>query len=240
MHRTMGSVAIAKGLVIAVDFSGLVHCLDAKTGKRHWSHDAGAAIWTSPLIADDKVYVADEDGNVLVFQFGTDSKHAEPIATVPHSEPIYASPVYADGTLYVAKRNALFAVDAAEARRWHERAGDWPMPILFNEDDHYDFDTLTNNFRAAIDEYASWGYFDYRMKGESFDDGYQSVPVNWRTQQPAEAGILQAAQRGHGRASLTSLAGDCLLNHSPRNSTRARRSCSRRSLMRSTVTSAGG
>lgn len=23
------------------------------------------------------------------------------------------------------------------------------------------------------------GYFDYRMKGEGFDDGYQSVPVNW-------------------------------------------------------------
>ena len=27
---------------------------------------------------------------------------------------------------------------------------------------------------------ASWGFFfDYRMKGEGFDDGYQSVPVNW-------------------------------------------------------------
>ena len=33
---------------------------------------------------------------------------------------------------------------------------------------------------AALGEHASWGYFDYRMKGESFDDGYQSVPVNWR------------------------------------------------------------
>jgi hypothetical protein len=54
-----------------------------------------------------------------------------------------------------------------------------PMPILFNEDDHFDFDKPTNNFRAAVDEYASWGYFDYRMNGESFDDGYQSVPVNW-------------------------------------------------------------
>ena len=28
-------------------------------------------------------------------------------------------------------------------------------------------------------EYASWGYFDFRMKGEGFDEGYQSVPVNW-------------------------------------------------------------
>jgi hypothetical protein len=54
-----------------------------------------------------------------------------------------------------------------------------PMPILFNEDDHFDFDKPTNNFTAAVAEYASWGYFDFRMSGEGFDEGYQSVPVNW-------------------------------------------------------------
>ena len=56
-----------------------------------------------------------------------------------------------------------------------------PMPILFNEDDHFDFDKPENNFAAAVGEYASWGYFDFRMKGEGFDEGYQSVPVNWKT-----------------------------------------------------------
>jgi hypothetical protein len=55
-----------------------------------------------------------------------------------------------------------------------------PMPILFNEDDHYDFDRPESNFTAAVGEFASWGYFDYRMKGEGFDEGYQSVPVNWK------------------------------------------------------------
>src|SRR5262249_12704712 len=25
----------------------------------------------------------------------------------------------------------------------------------------------------------SWGYFDYRMQGEGYDDGFQSAPVNW-------------------------------------------------------------
>jgi hypothetical protein len=54
-----------------------------------------------------------------------------------------------------------------------------PKPILFNEDDHFDFDRPTNNFVAAISEHASWGFFDYRMKGEGYNDGYQSVPVNW-------------------------------------------------------------
>jgi hypothetical protein len=56
---------------------------------------------------------------------------------------------------------------------------DAPKPILFNEDDHFDFDRPVNNFTAAVSEHASWGYFDFRMKGEGFDEGYQSVPANW-------------------------------------------------------------
>lgn len=54
-----------------------------------------------------------------------------------------------------------------------------PMPIVFNEDDHFDFEMEINNFKVATMAYASWGYFDFRMKGEGFDEGYQSVPVNW-------------------------------------------------------------
>jgi hypothetical protein len=53
------------------------------------------------------------------------------------------------------------------------------MPVIFNEDDHFDFDKPVNNFTNATKAYASWGYFDFRMKDEGFDEGYQSVPVNW-------------------------------------------------------------
>lgn len=73
-----------------------------------------------------------------------------------------------------------------------------PMPILFNEDDHFDFDKPDNNFIAAIDEYASWGYFDYRMKDEGFDDGYQSVPVNWGISSDRKRGFFGLAKRISG------------------------------------------
>jgi hypothetical protein len=66
-----------------------------------------------------------------------------------------------------------------------------PMPILFNEDDHFDFGKPENNFTSAISEYASWGYFDFRMKGETFDDGYQSVPVNWSISSPRKRGFFK-------------------------------------------------
>ena len=68
---------------------------------------------------------------------------------------------------------------AAMVRRIREVPGYRPMPILFNEDDHYEFHSAVNDFTAALGEHASWGYFDYRRQGEGFDEGYQSVPVNW-------------------------------------------------------------
>ena len=51
------------------------------------------------------------------------------------------------------------------------------MPILFNEDDHYDFDREENNFAAAVTRRASWGYLD--IGENNYCDGYQSPPVNW-------------------------------------------------------------
>lgn len=54
-----------------------------------------------------------------------------------------------------------------------------PMPIVFNEDDHYDFDQPMNNMVAAFESHASWGYFDFRRDGEAFENGFQSVPVDW-------------------------------------------------------------
>jgi hypothetical protein len=68
---------------------------------------------------------------------------------------------------------------AGMVRRTRQLPGYFPKPILFNEDDHFGFDQPRNNFTAAVGEYASWGYFDFRMKGEGFHEGYQSVPVDW-------------------------------------------------------------
>lgn len=66
---------------------------------------------------------------------------------------------------------------AEMVRRTREVPDYRPMPILVNEDDHFDFDKPANNFLAALAEYCSWGYFD---PGEgNYADGYQSVPVNW-------------------------------------------------------------
>lgn len=54
------------------------------------------------------------------------------------------------------------------------------MPIINNEDDHFDFEKDTNNFGVSIKNYVSWGYFDFRFPKETdYREGYQSVPVDW-------------------------------------------------------------
>jgi hypothetical protein len=72
----------------------------------------------------------------------------------------------------------------------HARAvpGYHPMPILFNEDDHFDFDRPSNNMVAAIGEYCSWGYYD---PGENdYQEGYQSPPVRWDLNTPRKKGFF--------------------------------------------------
>jgi hypothetical protein len=66
---------------------------------------------------------------------------------------------------------------AGMVRETRQVPGYRPMPILFNEDDHFDFEKPANNMLAAIGEYCSWGYFDPGRN--DYGDGYQSPPVNW-------------------------------------------------------------
>jgi hypothetical protein len=72
------------------------------------------------------------------------------------------------------------------------------QPVLFNEDDHFDFDKPQNNFLSAVNEYAGWGYFDFRKKDEGFDDGYQSVPVNWGINSARKKGFFELLKKMTG------------------------------------------
>ena len=107
MHRCLGMPAIRDGLLVIGDHAGLVHCLDARTGKPHWTHDMLAAVWGSPLIADGKVYLGDEDGDLAVFALGPQKKL---LAENNMGSSVYSAPVAAGGALYIGTRNYLFAI----------------------------------------------------------------------------------------------------------------------------------
>jgi len=106
-NRTISTVAIHDGLLYAADLSGFLYCLDVATGKLHWKYDAFAAIWSSPFVADGKVYLTDEDGDVAILAAGPKMKL---IREINMGNAVYTTPIAKDGVLYVASRTKLFAL----------------------------------------------------------------------------------------------------------------------------------
>ncbi len=111
MHRSVGTVVIKDNLLYIADFSGLFHCLDAKTGKVHWTEDMLSAAWGSGLIVEDKVYIGDEDGFVRVFRHAADK---ELLSEINMGNSVYSTPVVANNILYIANKSHLFAIEHDE------------------------------------------------------------------------------------------------------------------------------
>ncbi|MSU49598.1 MAG: hypothetical protein EXS37_11005 [Opitutus sp.] len=98
-----------------------------------------------------------------------------PVKVMPTVEAVRASDfVLLHGNAFpssaelVAKIRATRALDPTRV-----------IPVLVNEDDHSDIEADDGRLASCVAEHVSWGWFDWRRQGESFDEGYQSVPVNW-------------------------------------------------------------
>jgi len=107
IRRSVSTAAIANGLIFISDFSGFFHCLDAKTGQEYWVHDLTSAVWGSPLLADGKVYLGNEDGDVVILAA---SKEKKVISTINMGSAVYSTPVPAHGALFIMNRNQLYAI----------------------------------------------------------------------------------------------------------------------------------
>jgi outer membrane protein assembly factor BamB len=106
-RRTLSTVAIHDGLVYAPDLSGRIHCLDFATGKRYWEADILAAVWGSPMVADGKMFLGDEDGILSIFAA---SKELKKIGEIEFPSSIYSTPTIANGVMYVSDRSRLYAI----------------------------------------------------------------------------------------------------------------------------------
>jgi outer membrane protein assembly factor BamB len=107
IRRSISTAAIVDGIVYFPDFSGFLHAVDAKTGKPYWTHDMFAAVWGSALVADGKVYLGDEDGDITILEAG---KTLKVIGEMNMGSSVYATAVPANGALIIANRNQLFSL----------------------------------------------------------------------------------------------------------------------------------
>jgi len=107
VQRSMSTVAIDKGVLYFCDLSGMLRALDPKTGKEFWNHDVFAAVWSSPSVVDGKVFLGDEDGDLVVLAAG---HKKQKLFEGNFGSCVYTTPVAANGVLFVTSRDHLFAL----------------------------------------------------------------------------------------------------------------------------------
>ncbi len=95
------SVGTVDGKVVIGGRDKVVHCLDARNGKKLWTFSTRARVESSAALADGRVFVGSNDGRLYVLDFGTGSKVWEFDA----GAPISASPAIASGKIVVGSQD---------------------------------------------------------------------------------------------------------------------------------------
>lgn len=115
MSRSLSTIAFHNDLLFVSDVSGILHCVDRHTGRQHWGYDTLSAVYATPEVVGDHLYLGTEDGDILVFRCSADRSIAapdgEPVHTIRSDTSVNASVVAAGTTLFVTTRNQLVAIE---------------------------------------------------------------------------------------------------------------------------------
>jgi outer membrane protein assembly factor BamB len=92
-----------------VNDKGIVFCLDAKTGTEVYGQQRlkPGTYSASPVLADGKIYVTNEDGVTTVFAAGP---KFEVLAENPLNDYVLSSPAISDGRIYIRTTGHLYAI----------------------------------------------------------------------------------------------------------------------------------
>ena len=106
----MPTPLIYKGLLYILANNGLFDAYNLKTGEevyRQRLSSVGNGFSASPVAADGKIYLTNEDGDMLVVSAGPEFKQ---IAANSIGELTMATPALSDGVMYVRTARSLFAI----------------------------------------------------------------------------------------------------------------------------------
>ena len=108
----VSSPLIVDGLVYLCGESGILYCVDAKTGQEKYNERLHNQRYrASPVYADGNIYCTAHDGVVTVVKAGP---KFEKIAENKLPEEIAATPVIADGKIYLRGYQNLYAIEASK------------------------------------------------------------------------------------------------------------------------------
>jgi outer membrane protein assembly factor BamB len=98
------------GILYVLANNGVFDAYDLATGEeiyRQRLEPVGSGFSASPVAADGRIYLSNEDGDMLVVRAG---REFEILATNPMGELLMATPALSDGVLYVRSAQSLFAI----------------------------------------------------------------------------------------------------------------------------------
>ena len=107
-RHTLSTPAVYNGLVFIADAGRMIHCVDAATGKPHWTHEAKGDFWGSPMVADNKMYIGSRRGDFWIFAA---DKSKQLLFTSDLGAPMSGTPTPANGRIYLSTMNRLFAFE---------------------------------------------------------------------------------------------------------------------------------
>jgi outer membrane protein assembly factor BamB len=113
--RTRQGVPLTPSLLLdgnelyMVSDSGFASCLDARTGREHWSKRLPGRYSASPLLAGGRIYFQNEAGTGVVIQAG---KVYKELARNALGERTLASYATADGALFVRTDKHLYRIES--------------------------------------------------------------------------------------------------------------------------------
>jgi outer membrane protein assembly factor BamB len=113
-RHVMSTPAISDGLAFIADGGRKVYCIDAETGQEYWQHETHGEFWASPMVADGKVYIGTRRGDFWIFAA---SKEKRVLANIEFKRPISATVTAANGAIYVATMDRLYAIQ--QGAQWN-------------------------------------------------------------------------------------------------------------------------
>ena len=101
------SPVATKELLFMATSYGAVVCYDAKTGEKYWEQEFDNGFYSSPILADGKIYLMDMEGIMHIFKA---ENEYEQISESPIGEKGMTTPAFADGKIYVRGNDYLYCI----------------------------------------------------------------------------------------------------------------------------------
>lgn len=109
IERSLSTPAISGDLLFVADIIGMLYCIDIKTGQPLWKHDTQGEAWGSALVADGKVYIGNQTGEVTCLAATRELKE---LGKSTFETSVLSSPITANDVLFISSEKFLYAISS--------------------------------------------------------------------------------------------------------------------------------